>query len=332
MPDDELLDLRFKDLDVAIEGTWLEACLDDLGAELAARGIAARPHAWISEEWFSPDNTPGISLPFYLAHPRLVSLERKMVFTVEGGTRRECMQILRHEAGHVVQHAYGLNRRRRWQQLFGRSSTPYPEYYRPNPESRNFVQHLPRWYAQCHPDEDFAETFAVWLTSRSTWRRKYEDWGALDKLEYIDELMSEIAGAKPALTSRVEVDPIRKLTTTLGEHYKKKREQYAVDMPTIHDRDLMRIFPQEPRPSRSPSASAFIRRNRAEVRRMASYKSGGYPLTLDVALDGMIDRARQLQLRATGSETRLRRDLTALLSARVEHELNSQPRRRWFAV
>ena len=24
--------------------------------------------------------------------------------------------------------------------------------------------HLDPWYAQSHPDEDFAETFAVWLT------------------------------------------------------------------------------------------------------------------------------------------------------------------------
>ncbi|HYZ43733.1 MAG TPA: putative zinc-binding metallopeptidase [Xanthobacteraceae bacterium] len=166
LPDDELLQLRFKDLKVAIPGTWLERCLDELYAELAERGLRIRPHAWVSNEWFSPDDTPGIAIPFYLAHPRLMRLERKMIIDVEGGTVPECMRILRHEAGHVVQVSYQLHRRRRWQELFGPSSTRYPRYYRPNPASRRYVYHLPLWYAQSHPDEDFAETFAVWLTPR----------------------------------------------------------------------------------------------------------------------------------------------------------------------
>src|SRR5690606_313261 len=134
---------------------------------------------------------------------------------VEGGTRRECMRILRHEAGHVVQQAFGLHRRRRWQMLFGRASTPYPDQYRPNPTSRDFVQHLRRWYAQCYPDEDFAETFAVWLTPRYNWRRRYADWPALEKLEYVDELMAELAHVKPPPRARVQVDPLGKLSGTL---------------------------------------------------------------------------------------------------------------------
>jgi hypothetical protein len=331
LTDQELLELRFKDLDVTIEGTWLEVCLRDLVSELRTRGVVATPHAWISEEWFSPDNTPGISMPFYLTHPRLASLERKMVFHVEGGTKKECMQILRHETGHVVQHAYGLNRKRRWQQLFGKSSTAYPDFYRPNPDSKNFVQHLPRWYAQCHPDEDFAETFAVWLTSRSSWRRRYENWPALEKLEYVDELMSEIAGERPSLSSRVEVDPISRLSTTLGEHYRKKREHYAVDIPNILDRDLMRIFTDTPKRARMPSASAFLRRHRSEVRRIASERSGDPQLTLDVAFDEMIARSRELDLRVAGSEVRARSNLIALLTAKAVSSPNST-RRRWFAV
>ncbi len=198
LPDDELLGLRLKDLKVAIEGTWLERCLADLHDELDERGIRIRPHAWISDEWFSPDNTPGIAIPFYLAHPRLMRLERRKISTVEGGTVRECMRILRHEAGHVIQHSYRLQRRRRWQDLFGRSSTHYPTNYRPNPGSKNHVQHLRHWYAQSHPDEDFAETFAVWLTPRANWRRRYAGWPAISKLQYVDELMAEIAGREAA--------------------------------------------------------------------------------------------------------------------------------------
>ena len=198
LPDEDLLQVRLKDLKVTVEGTWLQRCLDDLHEELDQRGLRVRPHAWISSEWFSPDDTPGIAIPFYLAHPRLMRLERKMIIDVEGGTVPECMRILRHEAGHVVQHAYQLHRRRRWQQLFGPSSTRYPDSYRPNPASRRYVHHLRLWYAQSHPDEDFAETFAVWLRPRSNWRQRYAGWPALKKLEYVDELMAEIAGTKPA--------------------------------------------------------------------------------------------------------------------------------------
>jgi len=281
LPDSELLQLRFKDLKVTIAGTWLERCLEDLHDELAERGLRIRPHAWISNEWFSPDDTPGIAIPFYLAHPRLMRLERKRMIDVEGGTVADCMRILRHEAGHVVQVAYQLHRRRRWRELFGPSSRRYPRYYRPNPASRRYVYHLPLWYAQSHPDEDFAETFAVWLTPRSNWRRRYARWPALKKLQYVDELMAEIAGQKPLVTRRLRVEPLSQLTQTLAEHYEKKQAHHAIDYPKIYDRDLRRIFSADPRHRRSPAASAFLRRNRAKIRQLVSKWTGEYQLTLD---------------------------------------------------
>src|SRR2546429_4047441 len=119
LPDSELLKLRFKDLKVTMAGTGLERCLKALHDELAERGLRIRPHAWISNEWFSPDDTPGIAIPFYLTHPRLMRLERKRMIDVEGGTVADCMRILRHEAGHVVQVAYQLHRRRRWREAVG---------------------------------------------------------------------------------------------------------------------------------------------------------------------------------------------------------------------
>jgi hypothetical protein len=332
LPDDELLQLRLKDLKVTVEGTWLERCLRDLNDELAERGLHIRPHAWISNEWFSPDDTPGIAIPFYLAHPRLMRLERKMIIDVEGGTVPECMRILRHEAGHVLQVSYQLQRRRRWQELFGRSSTRYPRYYRPNPASRRYVYHLPLWYAQSHPDEDFAETFAVWLTPRSNWRKRYAGWPALKKLEYVDELMAEIATEKPVLTRRLRVDPLSRLTQTLAEHYEKKREHYAVDYPKIYDRDLRRIFSADPRHRRSPAASAFLRRNRARIRQIVSKWTGEYQLTLDAVFDDMIGRCRELKLRAVGSERQLRMEFIVLLTAKTVHSLYSPSRRQWLAL
>lgn len=331
LPDDELLQMRLKDLNLSIEGTWLRGSMRALNSELKHRGLV-QAHAWISDEWFSPDTTPGIAIPFYLAHPRLARLERKMFKDVEGGTRRQCMQILRHEAGHIVQHAYALHRRRKWQEMFGRSSTAYPESYRPNPNSRNFVHHLPRWYAQSHPDEDFAETFAVWLTPRSNWRTKYAEWpGALAKLEYVDTLMEEIAGSKSGLTRRMEVDPVGRLNRTLAEHYEQKLAWYAIDTDTRYDRDLLRIFSSDPRHSHRPPASQFLRKNRIAIRESAWRISGAYQIALDNTIDQLIARARALKLRAYGREHELRRAMVRLINNKVAHQLHHS-RRQWFAV
>lgn len=332
LSDDDLGQVRLKDLKVTIGGTWVEDCLDRLHAEMQQRDIPVRAHAWFADEWFSPHDSPGIAVPFYLAHPRLMRLEKKMVLEVEGGTQRECMQILRHEAGHVLQRAYGLHRRKRWRELFGSSAIPYPDHYRPNPASRRYVQHLRRWYAQCHPDEDFAETFAVWLAPRSNWRTRYADWPALQKLLYVDELMAELAGVTPKLKRRVEIEPISKSSLTLAEHYRAKRERYAIDAPSVFDRDLTRIFSDDPKHRSAPLAAGFIRRSRVDIRKSVARWTGEYPLALDAALEDIADRARIMKLRAPGSEQRMRLELTALLSSKAVHTLYSASRRQTFAV
>jgi hypothetical protein len=261
-----------------------------------------------------------------------MALERKMIIDVEGGTRAECMRILRHEAGHVVQHSYNLHRYRKWQRLFGRSSKRYPRYYRPDPASRDFVQHLRLWYAQSHPDEDFAETFAVWLAPRSNWRKRYEGWPALRKLQYVDELMAEIAGQKPKLTRRIEVEPLRTQRKTLAEHYEEKLKHYSVDAPRTYDRDLLRIFSHSARHRHWPPAASFIRHHRAAIRQLVAKWTGEYQLTLDTVLDEMIERCRELKLRAVGSERQLRTDFTVLLTAKTVHSLYSPLRRQWIAL
>ena len=82
LSDEQLLMQRLSSLKVKVEGTWLEDCLGTLNEELQAKGIRLRPHAWISSEWFSPADVPGIAIPFYLAHPRLMKLEKKMMLEV----------------------------------------------------------------------------------------------------------------------------------------------------------------------------------------------------------------------------------------------------------
>ncbi len=327
--DERLLDLRFRDLGVRIEGTWLEERTDKLLQELEARDIRIRPHFWISDEWFSPDGVTGIALPFYLTHPRLMRLERKQILNVEGGDQASCLKLLRHEMGHVMDHAYRLSRRRRWQQTFGRSSARYPDYYKPNPASRRYVIHLDHWYAQAHPDEDFAETFAVWLTPKSNWRQKYKGWPALKKLEYVNDLMEEIAGQKPKVRSRSKVDSIGKMGKTLREHYEEKLELYSGMTTTDYDADLARLF-RGTNNRNGEKASAFLRRNRVKIRRMVTDNTAEHPLAVDMVLREMISRCRELKLRVSGSERRLIVDLAIVLAARSAEYVYR--RRDWHAL
>ncbi|MEZ6069819.1 MAG: putative zinc-binding metallopeptidase [Pirellulales bacterium] len=315
------------DLSVVIEGTQVEPRVDRLYEELARHNVRLRPHCWISEEWFSPDGIPGIAIPFYLAHPRLAKLEQRQMYEVEGGSHDWCMRILRHEAGHAVETAYRLGRRRKWQQLFGKASKPYPEFYRPKPYSRSFVLHLESWYAQSHPSEDFAETFAVWLNPNSAWRRRYKGWPAMKKIAYVDELMTELAGTAPPVRSRREVDPLHRLTKTLREHYTAKKEHYGVDVPAVYDRDLRRLFSDLPRDAKRETAAAFLRRIGPQLRSSVAEWTGEHSYTVDQVLRETIARCRQLQLRTNRPESRGIRDATIFLTVQTMNFVHSGHRR-----
>jgi len=251
---------------------------------------------------------------------------------VEGGTRKECLRILRHETGHAFQQAYRLHRRRKWQKLFGRSTKRYPDYYRPNPLSKRFVHHLRQWYAQSHPDEDFAETFAVWLKPRSDWRRRYLGWPALRKLEYVDEVMREIRDLPPRIRSRARPDSVRRLGHTLEGHYQDRHDRYSVGWPEHWDRDLRRLFADSSRTRRGEAASTFLRRNRTEIRQMVSRWTGEYQYTLDTILEEMMGRCRELKLRTSGRESQLKMDFAVLITVKTMHFLYSLSRREWFPL
>jgi hypothetical protein len=232
------------------------------------------------------------------------------------------MRILRHEAGHTIDTAYQLHRRRRWQQLFGKTTQPYPDHYQPKPYSKSFVLHLDMWYAQSHPAEDFAETFAVWLKPRSRWRKQYEGWPAFKKLEYVDELMHEIRDQKPRVTSREHVDPAGRIRKTLAEHYREKRARYGIDHPNFYDRDLRRLFSDAPEHRRLPSAATFLRRIRGELRRVIGHWTGEYQYTIDQVLGEMIDRCRELNLRLYRPEEDVKRDALVMLTVQTMNYLH----------
>lgn len=322
MSDAELLEVRMCDLDLSLKNSFLAPRLRQLSDELAERGLAFRPHVWFSDEWFSPDGVPGIAIPFYLGHPRLMRLERNQMLDVEGGTSEWCMKILRHEAGHAIDTAYRLRRRKSYREVFGRVSTPYPSYYRPKPYSRDFVLHLDMWYSQSHPTEDFAETFAVWLRPRSRWRAQYKDWPALAKLEYVNETMAGLTHQKPLVRTRVCIDPLSSLTKTLGEHYQQRRQYYSVDYPSFYDRDLKRIFTDRPEAHGNPTAAMFLRKIRGELRRCVSKWTAENQYTIDQVLSEMIDRSRDLKLRLARSEEETKQDMMVLLTVQTMNFLH----------
>ncbi|MCA9248244.1 MAG: putative zinc-binding metallopeptidase [Planctomycetales bacterium] len=322
LSDEQLLDYRFCDLPVAIEGTALEQRIDQLHEELAARGLNFAPHCWLSEEWFSPDGVPGVAIPFYLAHPRLMRLERSQMLEVEGGTRDSCMKILRHEAGHAIDTAYRLRRKRSYREHFGRVSQPYPEFYRPRPYSRSFVQNLDMWYAQSHPLEDFAETFAVWLKPRSRWRTQYRGWPAIKKLHYVDELMEEISERAPLVNSTRRVDPLSRLRKTLRQHYEEKRQHYGLEHPDFYDGNLKRLFSSSAEHRTNVSAAVFLNRLRPELRQAVAHWTGEYRYTIDQILTEMIDRCRELKLRLATSEEEARRDALVMVTVETMNHLH----------
>jgi hypothetical protein len=322
LSDEELLDCRFCDLERALDCSLIQERIDRLHDELEYRGIDFRPHSWLSEEWFSPDGVPGIAIPFYLGHRRLMRLERKQMLEVEGGARDWCMRILRHEAGHAIDTAYRLRRRRAFREVFGKVSQRYPDFYQPKPFSKNFVHHLDMWYAQSHPVEDFAETFAVWLKPQSRWRSQYKGWPALKKLEFVHELMQSLQDTRPLVSTRERVEPLRQIRKTLRQHYRQKRLHYGVDGPGFFDGDLRRLFTDDADEASALAASTFLNRARPDIRRAVARWTGEAQYTIDQVLHEMIQRCREMKLRLKTPVDEAKRDATVLVTVQTMNYLH----------
>jgi hypothetical protein len=323
MTDLQLLDLRLCDLPLRIRATYLEQRIEKLYRELEARFLAFRPHVWLSEDWFTPDGVAGFAIPFYLAHPRLMKLERTQMLEVEGASEAECMRILRHEAGHAIDNAFRLHSRQSWTDTFGSYRVPYPEWYQPQPGSRDYVFNLDAWYGQAHPAEDFAETFAVWLKPGSRWRRQYDGWGALRKLEYVSHIMTGLTSRKPSRLVAREVEPLASLKKTLREHYRQKRAYYAIHWPASYERNLYRVFSASPHRHSAPSAAQFLRHYRAEISGTVARGTGVHRYTVNHIVKHMIVRCREQNLRLTMPEEEARELIVVVLTMQVMQALRT---------
>ncbi len=237
-------------------GTPLEPILVEFERELKSIGIVRlRPKFYLSTEWGVPFQTIAIGIPFYLAHPELTTLHSQRAGFIEGLNRWDILRYLRHEMGHVVNYGYKLFANTDWLSLFGAMDQDYRDEYRPEPFSRRFVQHLPGWYAQKHPDEDWAETFAVWMTPGRDWRSEYAQWpGALAKLQYCNQTMALLADVDPPVTGDELDEDVGTIDYSLEQYYGQLADTSKEFVEHV-DQALRSIFEDYGRPEAGTSSA-----------------------------------------------------------------------------
>ena len=270
----EILSKPIKELGLKLEGSPLERSIQKLYRELERKGVKKfRPLCYLTDEWGCPSGEPVIGIPFYLANPKLARLEKEMNDLED---EREIMMYLRHEAGHAFNYAYRLYQTPEWRELFGPFRRPYRESYRPVPFSKSYVRHIDGWYAQKHPDEDFAETFAVWLTPRSNWRKKYRSWsGAMAKLRYVDRMARKFGDAEPFRPQGRTDITVEEMETTVADFYQKALVEPLSTQELPLEADLADIFKASRRRTKGVRPAAdLLRENRETIIDKVTYWTG----------------------------------------------------------
>jgi hypothetical protein len=264
-----LLSKQISKLGLKLEGSPMEGFVAGLYRELRAKKLRRfEPRIYLTDEWGCPSEEPIIGIPFYLADPKLAQLG-KHVDDVEDA--REIRMYLRHEAGHAFNYAYKLYETKEWRELFGPFNRPYRERYKPVPFDRSYVRHMEGWYAQKHPDEDFAETFAVWLTPGARWRERYRGWPALDKLRYVDRTAKLVGDVEPVVRLASTDITVEEMNMTVGEFFQSQAPTPTpVDIALEHD--LRDLFARR-RKDRYP-AGDFVRKHRGDLINKIEYWTG----------------------------------------------------------
>jgi hypothetical protein len=289
-------------LGLTIAGTRLEPIVTEFEEELRQAGIhKLRPRFYLSTEWGVPFGTVAIAIPFYLARPDLTELHADKTSFIEGFSRADILRYLRHEMGHVVNYAYALYNEEEWVKHFGSITQPYVEEYRPQPHSRRFVRHLPGWYAQKHPDEDWAETFAVWMTPGRDWRKEYVGWPtARAKLEYCDRTIKALADREPPISSTELDEDVAEIPYSLEEYYRRLAPGQT-EFPPGLDGALRTIFEDQYNPEeisadvpRRP-ASGLIRKLERELVTNVYRWTGHFPERTRQLIRHLAARADQMK-------------------------------------
>src|SRR5262245_5469014 len=314
----ELLNTPISDLGLQLEGSPVEALIQRLYRELDHKGLPFRPEVYATDCWGCPDEVPVIGIPFYLLDRRLQRLEEEQTGDIE--TPQMVMMLLRHEAGHAINYAYRLYKQPEWVEMFGKFNKPYRDNFRPDPFSREFVRHIVhhqygRTYAQKHPDEDFAETFAVWLTPRSKWRSRYRNWPAIHKLQYVNKLMRDLRDEMPKCKSGPLCTPVENMNTLLAEHYGQRAERYRAAAQGYVDDKLVEIFPEVGGRTLVPTIDLFRKQHEKLLTRLTRW-SGLDEEEAETLLSKLEDRAESLNLYFRRQDLGVKiMDVTALATA-----------------
>lgn len=293
----EILGKPIRELGLKLEGSPLERFVQQLYRELEAKGLKKfRPQCYLTDEWGCPSGEPVIGIPFYLADPKLARLEKEMNDLEDS---RQIMMYLRHEAGHAINYAYALYKTPEWKEIFGPFRRPYRDLYRPVPFSRNFVRHMEGWYAQKHPDEDFAETFAVWLTPRSRWRERYKNWPAMQKLRYVDRMARRLGGADPVRPQGDTDITVEEMDATVAEFYERALSEQPSPGELALDTDLEDIFNVSPRKQKGVRPAAdLLRENRQSLVQKLTYWTGVQRPLVKKLVESIENRVADLKLNA----------------------------------
>jgi hypothetical protein len=291
--EEKLLSCRISDLGLAIEGTRLEQLIDKVYIELKQAGISFKPKIYLSDEWGCPSNIPVIGVPFYLADSGLMEMESKNT-EIEPENEAEVLMYFRHEVGHALNYAYRVYAKLSFRRVFGRFSLPYREDYLTTPFSTRFVRHLPGWYAQKHPDDDFAETFAVWLDPSSDWRHKYQDTPAMDKLLFVEEFVRQYGDKPPAVSGGRRDKPLSQLTITLRQWYNHRKKTKMDILKDIINIDLRTLFPEK----EGLPAADILRANKQYLIREVNLWTGINRFVLAALVDELAERLKIMALTA----------------------------------
>jgi len=289
-----LLPQRISQLGLKLEGSPVERYVHALYRELERKGLTHfRPPCYLTDEWGCPSGEPIIGIPFYLADPKLARLE-KVIDDVED--EREIRMYLRHEAGHAFNYAYKLYETAEWRELFGPFNRPYRDRYRPVPFDRSFVRHLEGWYAQKHPDEDFAETFAVWLTPRSRWRVRYRGWPAMRKLRYVDGRARALGDSEPSVRLASTDITVEEMHMTVEEFFRTTQAE-ATPVDVALENDLPDFLIRKGRRTKGiRPAWEMIREHRATLVNKIEYWTGVRRSVVRALVDSIGDTTERLQL------------------------------------
>jgi hypothetical protein len=255
-----------------------------------------------------------IGIPFYLADPNLRQIEDALGAGVE--SESDIMMYLRHEAGHAFNYAYKLYDTEEWRKIFGDYSKPYVDSYKPHPFSRKYVVHISGWYAQKHPDEDFAETFAVWLTPGSKWPERYKGWSALKKLQYTDVVVQKVGRTAPGVTLDERDMEVEQMEETVLDHYRQRMLEEKIDTSIGDklDQDLLALFEAEG--VGTTGADTLVRAERQSLIHAVTQYSGVSRGVVKSLLDHQLERITAMKLSIHRDKAReYMTRLTALLTA-----------------